>query len=494
MTGGPVAATAAARRTHLRLLARRIRRRHLHVRVGPVLRVDRQHHIAAPGRRDQPDREQGRVLAGGVRRRDLRLRQCRLLRLHPRRRAVRRRGRACPHSLNAPIVGMVPSSDGGGYFMVASDGGVFAFGDARFEGSCPGMGGCSGAAVAVVPDASGNGYWLVTQTGHVYAFGDAAFYGAPGNQGSPVTSAVRTADGGGYWVLLANGTVDAYGDAVPHGGPVGSVGGFNPASAIFSDADGGGLLGRLGATVPSSPTATPRMTAPWPGTTSTAPSSLPRVSEPLLRPHTFRTESWCRRPAADASTRNARLRYLRILSGAGGRSEGGDATLQRRDAGGLRGRGGHRGRQGRRREVVVVVVGGTVVVVVVDGTVVVVVVDGVGRPAGCLVGRSWWSPAPWSWWSAGWSWSSSVDRGRRGASSWWSRPLRPYRRRRRDGDGGTRSGVFQRRHVPDQLRQVPVLGCLVRRQRHCGLAQGLGGVAAMLLGALESSRRRRCSS
>ena len=33
-------------------------------------------------------------------------------------------------SLNAPIVGMVPSNDGGGYFMVASDGGVFAFGDA----------------------------------------------------------------------------------------------------------------------------------------------------------------------------------------------------------------------------------------------------------------------------------------------------------------------------------------------------------------------------
>ena len=149
-------------------------------------------------------------------------------------------GSGLPHSLNAPIVGMVPSSDGGGYFMVASDGGVFAFGDARFEGSCPGMGGCSGAAVAVVPDASGNGYWLVTQSGSVYAFGDASFYGAPGNQGSPVTSAVRTADGGGYWVLLANGAVYAYGDAVGRGGPAGAVGGFNPASAIFSDADGGG--------------------------------------------------------------------------------------------------------------------------------------------------------------------------------------------------------------------------------------------------------------
>ncbi len=149
-------------------------------------------------------------------------------------------GSGLPHSLNAPIVGMVPSSDGGGYFMVASDGGVFAFGDARFEGSCPGIGGCSGAAVSVVPDASGNGYWLITQTGNVYAFGDAPFYGAPGNQGSPVTSAVRTADGHGYWVLLANGAVYAYGDAVTRGGPVGSVGGIDPASAIFGDADGGG--------------------------------------------------------------------------------------------------------------------------------------------------------------------------------------------------------------------------------------------------------------
>ena len=117
-------------------------------------------------------------------------------------------GSGLPNSLDAPIVGMVPSSDGGGYFMVASDGGVFAFGDAEFEGSCPGIGGCSGAAVAVVPDATGRGYWLVTQTGNVYTFGDAPYFGAPGAQGSPVTAAVRTADGGGYFVLLANGTVD----------------------------------------------------------------------------------------------------------------------------------------------------------------------------------------------------------------------------------------------------------------------------------------------
>ena len=112
-------------------------------------------------------------------------------------------GSGLPDSLNAPIVGMVPSIDDGGYFMVASDGGVFAFGDAHFAGSCPGIGGCSGSAVAVMPDHSGNGYWLVTSTGNIYTFGDAPYFGAPGH--GTVTSAVATPDGEGYWVLLSNG-------------------------------------------------------------------------------------------------------------------------------------------------------------------------------------------------------------------------------------------------------------------------------------------------
>jgi hypothetical protein len=149
-------------------------------------------------------------------------------------------GSAAPgRKLAAPVVGMVPSADGGGYFMVASDGGVFAFGDAVFAGSCPAIGGCAGPAVAVMPDHTGNGYWLVTATGNVYGFGDAAFLGAPGNLGSPVTSAVRTSDGNGYWILFANGTVRGFGDAANLGGPT-SAGGLDPASAIFATATGGG--------------------------------------------------------------------------------------------------------------------------------------------------------------------------------------------------------------------------------------------------------------
>ena len=149
-------------------------------------------------------------------------------------------GSGLPNSLNAPIVGMVPSADGGGYFMVASDGGVFAFGDARFAGSCPGIGGCSGAAVAVMPDGSGNGYWVVTATGHVYTFGDAPYYGAPGPQGVPVTSAVRAPDGRGYWILFANGAISNFGDAPLFGSPVGLMGGLDPAAAIFTTSDGDG--------------------------------------------------------------------------------------------------------------------------------------------------------------------------------------------------------------------------------------------------------------
>ncbi|HEY6474774.1 MAG TPA: hypothetical protein VIY26_17895, partial [Acidimicrobiales bacterium] len=110
-----------------------------------------------------------------------------------------------------------------------------------FAGSCPGIGGCNGAAVAVVPDATGGGYWVVTTTGSVYAFGDAHNYGAPGAQSSPMSSAVATPDGGGYWILEANGQVFSYGDAPGLGSPPpGSAGGLDPAASIFSTSDGGG--------------------------------------------------------------------------------------------------------------------------------------------------------------------------------------------------------------------------------------------------------------
>jgi hypothetical protein len=146
-----------------------------------------------------------------------------------------------PQSLNAPIVGMVPSHDGGGYFLVGSDGGVFAFGDARYSGSCPGIGGCDSPAVAVLPAASGSGYWLVTKRGSVYAFGDAAYFGSAQSDAFPVTSAAATPDGHGYWILHGDGTVESFGDAARNlGGPIGSVGIMDPATAIVPASAGPG--------------------------------------------------------------------------------------------------------------------------------------------------------------------------------------------------------------------------------------------------------------
>ena len=115
---------------------------------------------------------------------------------------------------------MVPTVTRHGYFMVASDGGVFAFGDARFEGSCPGIGGCAGTAVAVMPDQTGNGYWLVTSDAATSTPSAMPPSTAPRRRISiPVVDAVATPDGHGYWLLYANGAVTPFGDAANLGEP-----------------------------------------------------------------------------------------------------------------------------------------------------------------------------------------------------------------------------------------------------------------------------------
>ena len=42
------------------------------------------------------------------------------------------------HPLAKPVVGIAATPNGGGYWEVASDGGIFAFGDAPFDGSMGG--------------------------------------------------------------------------------------------------------------------------------------------------------------------------------------------------------------------------------------------------------------------------------------------------------------------------------------------------------------------
>jgi hypothetical protein len=90
--------------------------------------------------------------------------------------------------LNAPIVGIAPTSDGQGYWLVASDGGVFAFGDALFAGS---MGGrhLNAPMTGIAANPSGPGYWTVASDGGVFAFGGAPYEGGMGGVAltAPVT-------------------------------------------------------------------------------------------------------------------------------------------------------------------------------------------------------------------------------------------------------------------------------------------------------------------
>jgi hypothetical protein len=79
--------------------------------------------------------------------------------------------------LNYPVVDIDATPDGKGYWMVAEDGGIFAFGNAGFFGSMAGKP-LNGRINSMTPTSNGQGYWLNGCDGGVFAFGNAPFFGA----------------------------------------------------------------------------------------------------------------------------------------------------------------------------------------------------------------------------------------------------------------------------------------------------------------------------
>ena len=120
--------------------------------------------------------------------------------------------------LNQPIVAMAATPTGLGYWLVAADGGIFAFGDAPFLGS---MGGSplNQPIVSMEATPSGQGYLLVAKDGGIFAFGDATFEGSTGalTLNRPVVASAITESGNGYWLFASDGGVFTFGDAEFHG-------------------------------------------------------------------------------------------------------------------------------------------------------------------------------------------------------------------------------------------------------------------------------------
>ena len=117
-------------------------------------------------------------------------------------------------NLAKPIVGMAATPTRGGYWLVAADGGIFTFGDATFAGSTGALR-LARPVVGLAATPSGKGYWLVAADGGVFAFGDARFFGSTGalRLNQPIVGMAASPTGAGYWLVASDGGVFAFGDA-----------------------------------------------------------------------------------------------------------------------------------------------------------------------------------------------------------------------------------------------------------------------------------------
>jgi SpoIID/LytB domain protein len=116
--------------------------------------------------------------------------------------------------LNSPILGLTATPAGTGYWLVAADGGIFTFGDAAFFGSTGALR-LNKPVVGMAATPTGRGYWLVASDGGIFSFGDAGFFGSTGalRLNKPVVGMAPSPTGQGYWLVASDGGIFAFGDA-----------------------------------------------------------------------------------------------------------------------------------------------------------------------------------------------------------------------------------------------------------------------------------------
>jgi hypothetical protein len=79
---------------------------------------------------------------------------------------------------------------------------------------------------SAVATPNGKGYWILLSDGEVFAYGSAVNLGSPAAAGfnafDPANAIFATSDGAGYWVSSATGAVYPFGDAPNDGSMAGT--------------------------------------------------------------------------------------------------------------------------------------------------------------------------------------------------------------------------------------------------------------------------------
>jgi hypothetical protein len=101
----------------------------------------------------------------------------------------------------------------------------------------------------VAKTGNGSGYWVASADGGVFAFGSAKFYGSMAAKPikAPITGIVATSDDKGYWLVARDGGVFGFGDALYQGSMAGR-GLAAPVVGIASSNSGSATPGATGAT------------------------------------------------------------------------------------------------------------------------------------------------------------------------------------------------------------------------------------------------------
>ncbi len=144
-------------------------------------------------------------------------------------------------TLNDGVVGMAATPDGLGYWLLGGDGGVFSYGDAAFYGSTGNIH-LNEPAIGMASTPAGRGYWFVASDGGIFAYGDATFYGSMGGRplNQPIVGMAVDPATGGYWLVAADGGIFSFGPGTPFFGSTGNLHLAQPIVGMEATSDGGG--------------------------------------------------------------------------------------------------------------------------------------------------------------------------------------------------------------------------------------------------------------